>query len=58
MSGSSENWVTVAEQSAVAPGTVLGVKAGELDVALFNIDGRLYATDNICTHAQAMLSDG
>ena len=53
-----ENWVTVADTSAVAPGTVLGVKAGELEVALYNIDGQFYATHNLCTHAQALLSDG
>jgi nitrite reductase/ring-hydroxylating ferredoxin subunit len=53
-----ENWITVADTSAVGPGSVLGVKAGELDVALYNIDGQFYATDNICTHAQALLSDG
>jgi nitrite reductase/ring-hydroxylating ferredoxin subunit len=30
----------------------------ELDVALYNVEGRIYATHNICTHAQALLSDG
>ena len=35
-----------------------GVKASELDVALYNIDGEIYATHNICTHAHAYLSDG
>jgi nitrite reductase/ring-hydroxylating ferredoxin subunit len=58
MSENAENWVTVAEVSSVAPGTVLGVRAGELDVALYNIDGQFYATHNICTHALALLSDG
>ena len=54
----TENWMTVADRSSVEPGSVVGVKAGDLDVALYNIDGQLYATHNICTHAQALLSDG
>ncbi|MEA2980855.1 MAG: naphthalene 1,2-dioxygenase ferredoxin component [Alphaproteobacteria bacterium] len=54
----SESWVTVADASAVEPGNVLGVKAGDLDVALYNIDGELFATHNVCTHALALLSDG
>ena len=54
----TENWITVANRDAVEPGSVIGVKAGELDVALYNIDGQIYATHNICTHALARLSDG
>ena len=54
----SENWVTVANRSAVEIGGVIGIKAGDLDVAIYNIDGQFYATHNTCTHAQALLSDG
>ena len=54
----SEHWITVADRSSVAPDSVLAVKIGELDVALYNIEGQIYATHNICTHAQALLSDG
>jgi nitrite reductase/ring-hydroxylating ferredoxin subunit len=54
----AERWITVAEKSSVELGTVIGVKAGDLDVALYNIDGRIYATLDICTHAQALLSEG
>jgi nitrite reductase/ring-hydroxylating ferredoxin subunit len=57
MSG-SESWVTVAARGAVEVGSVVGVKAGELDIALYNVDGEIYATHNVCTHAQALLSDG
>jgi naphthalene 1,2-dioxygenase ferredoxin component len=54
----SGNWITIADRSAVALGSVIGVKAGDLDVALYNIAGKFYATHNMCTHAQALLSDG
>jgi nitrite reductase/ring-hydroxylating ferredoxin subunit len=52
------NWMTVADLSALETGSVTRVKAGEVDVALYNIDGEIYATHNICTHAHALLSDG
>ena len=51
-------WITVAERSSLEVGTITGVKAGELDVALYNIDGAIYATHNVCTHALAFMSDG
>lgn len=51
-------WITVAKRDAVAVDSVVGVKAGDLDIALYNVDGQLYATDNVCTHAQALLSEG
>jgi naphthalene 1,2-dioxygenase system ferredoxin subunit len=55
---SNENWITVAERASIEAGNVIGVKAGDREVAIYNIDGELYATDNICTHAQALLSEG
>ncbi len=36
----------------------MGVTAGNLEIAIYSVDGELYATDNICTHALAFLSDG
>lgn len=53
-----ENWITVAQRDALEVSSVTGVKAGDLDIALYNIDGEVFATHNICTHAQALLSDG
>jgi naphthalene 1,2-dioxygenase system ferredoxin subunit len=55
---SGDKWITVATLDAVEVGSVIGVKAGDLDVALYNIDGQIFATHNTCTHAHALLSDG
>jgi nitrite reductase/ring-hydroxylating ferredoxin subunit len=52
------DWVTVAQRGDIADGEVLGVEVGDKSIALYSIDGEIYATDNICTHAFAMLSDG
>ena len=34
------------------------VEAGGRALAVYNIDGRLFATDDTCTHRRARLSDG
>lgn len=53
-----ETWVTVASAAAIAEGDMIGVKVGDKLIALYNVAGRIYATDNVCTHAFAMLTDG
>lgn len=53
------NWVRVAGAGDVAQGAVLPVKVGKLELAVYRLDdGAYYCTDNICTHAFALLSDG
>jgi naphthalene 1,2-dioxygenase system ferredoxin subunit len=37
---------------------MLGVIVGSRDIALYNIGGQFYATDNLCTHAFGCLTDG
>jgi nitrite reductase/ring-hydroxylating ferredoxin subunit len=37
---------------------MLAVKFGGYDLALYEVSGEIYATDNLCTHAQAYLTDG
>jgi len=50
--------VTVASKEAIAEGEITGVSVGDEQIALYNLDGEIYATSNICTHAFALLSDG
>ena len=40
------------------PGSVVGIELDGRDLALSNVDGNIYCTDNVCTHAYALLSDG
>ena len=42
----------------VAAGRALKFEHGELILAIFNIDGEFYATDNACTHGPGELSEG
>ena len=42
----------------VAPGNALKVEAGDLILAVFNVDGEFYVTDDACTHGPGSLSEG
>ena len=53
-----ESWVEVAKTDEVKAGEITGTKVGDVDIALYNLDGTFYATSNICTHAIALLSNG
>ena len=58
MSIDERGWVRAAARADLAEGEVLGVKVAGHSIALYDVDGRIFATDNICTHAYARLSDG
>jgi nitrite reductase/ring-hydroxylating ferredoxin subunit len=53
-----EGWVKAAGRGDLADGDVLGVVIGGREIALYGLDGTIYATSDICTHAYARLSDG
>ncbi len=42
----------------VAPGTALKVEVEDLTLAVFNVDGQFYVTDDLCTHGPGSLSEG
>ena len=53
-----EGWHKVADAADVPAGGALQVNvAGEL-IALYNLEGRFYATADVCTHRFALLSQG
>ena len=52
------NWIDVAAQADVPEGDVMGVIVAGKDIALYEVEGEVFATDNICTHGHARLSDG
>ncbi len=51
-------FLPAAKTSDVAEGTAIKVTVGDCDIALFNLGGTFYATDESCTHACASLVDG
>ena len=42
----------------VAVGAALKVETGDLVLAVFNVDGQFYVTDDACTHGPGSLSEG
>lgn len=54
----AERWVNVARDDAVPVGGTLQVSVEGEAICLYNLSGVLYATQDICTHAKAHLSEG
>ena len=55
----SEGLVDVAARDDVAPGTTLRVEVGDVPICLVGAEsGELYAVHDVCTHAEASLSEG
>jgi nitrite reductase (NADH) small subunit len=48
----------IAETKDVPPGTATSVAAGGKTLALFNVDGTLFAVDNTCAHRGGPLGEG
>jgi nitrite reductase/ring-hydroxylating ferredoxin subunit len=42
----------------VAPGNALRVESGDLALAVFNVDGEFFVTDDLCTHGPGSLAEG
>jgi nitrite reductase/ring-hydroxylating ferredoxin subunit len=42
----------------VAPGAALKVETDGLTLAVFNLSGEFYVTDDLCTHGPGSLSEG
>ncbi len=53
-----EAWVDASAVDDVPDDDVAGVEVEGRDIALYKVDGEVYATDNTCTHGQARLCDG
>jgi hypothetical protein len=52
-------WVRVAAKADVAEGKALGVKVSGKEIAIYHLaGGEFCATDNICTHEYALLTEG
>ena len=52
------SYIEVGLISQVPPGTMKSFSAGGKQVCVSNIDGKLYAINNVCTHAGGDLSKG
>ena len=48
----------MAEVGDLQPGECKTVAVGERELALFNVGGKFYATDNVCPHRGGPLGEG
>ena len=55
---SGGDWVSVALRADLRGGAMIAVAFGDCQIALYDVAGEVFATDNLCTHAHAFLSDG
>ncbi len=51
-------WTRIASRAEVEEKKLTGVEINGVDIALYHVDGEIFATDNVCTHAYARLSEG
>ncbi|MDG4834341.1 bifunctional 3-phenylpropionate/cinnamic acid dioxygenase ferredoxin subunit [Solwaraspora sp. WMMD1047] len=52
-----ESWVTACSVDELPPGEVIQVPTTP-PIAVYNVDGSFYATDDTCTHEVSSLADG
>lgn len=51
-------WKPAIEAARVETNDLVGVQVDGREIAVYNLEGRFFATDNVCTHEHAVLSDG
>jgi len=54
----SEKWIDAIARDAVPEDDVVGFIVDGKDIAFYEVEGEVFATDNTCTHGAARLSDG
>ena len=55
----AERWVRVASKADVPEDGMIGVRVDDHEIALYHLPGGEFrATDNVCTHEYAQLTDG
>jgi NAD(P)H-dependent nitrite reductase small subunit len=52
------SWHRVAASADVKEGEAIAVEIGDAQIALCRVGGTIYAFENVCPHAYALLSDG
>jgi nitrite reductase/ring-hydroxylating ferredoxin subunit len=50
--------IELCDTADVEPGAALRVEHGDLTLAVFNVEGEFYVTDDACTHGPGSLSEG
>jgi nitrite reductase/ring-hydroxylating ferredoxin subunit len=51
-------WKALTQLSSLSEGEPKGLRLGDRRIALYMVDGEIFATDDVCPHAFARLSTG
>ncbi len=54
----SPETLELCDKSDVAEGEVIKVEKADLELAVYNVQGQFYVTDDTCTHGPGSLSEG
>jgi nitrite reductase (NADH) small subunit len=54
----NSNFVRVAAAAEIPPGHAKAVVVGDREIAVFNVEGRLYAIEGTCPHQGGPLAEG
>ena len=54
----SDQWIDVTATEDIPEDNVIGVDIAGKSIALYRVEGEVFATDNLCTHGNARLCDG
>ena len=52
------NWIDAAAIDDVFEDNIVAIVVAGKEIALYGIEGQVYATDNLCTHGAGRLSEG
>ena len=58
MSSNPESWTDATSIDELPDDDVTGLQVGGRDIAIYKVEGKVFATDNTCTHGHARLCDG
>ena len=54
----SASKIALCRTDEVGPGAAIRVETGGLTLAVYNVDGTFYVTDDLCTHGPGLLHEG
>lgn len=55
---SNTEWTDAAAADEVRADDVIALQVAGREIALYSVEGELFATDNLCTHGHARLCEG
>ncbi|ADZ91643.1 non-heme iron oxygenase ferredoxin subunit [Marinomonas mediterranea] len=53
-----ENWIKTIQLDDIPEDDVIGINVEGHPIALYKVEDGVFATDNVCSHGRALLSDG